>query len=42
MLETEVLRGRWHLTGMVPQVHLSGEEAEADFADVWVAWRARS
>jgi transposase len=25
-----------HLEGMVPQEHLPGEEAEVDFADVWV------
>jgi transposase len=31
-----VLEGRRHLTGMVPQVHLPGEEAEVDFADVFV------
>ncbi|QDL73854.1 hypothetical protein DNK48_35965 [Streptomyces malaysiensis subsp. malaysiensis] len=35
-IEAEVLEGRRHLTGMVPQVHLPGEEAEVDFADVWV------
>ncbi len=28
--------GRQHLEGMVPQDHLPGEEAEVDFADVWV------
>ncbi|MFH0246191.1 IS21 family transposase [Streptomyces sp. HK10] len=28
--------GRQHLEGMVPQAHLPGEEAEVDFADVWV------
>jgi hypothetical protein len=28
--------GRRHLDGMVPQAHLPGEEAEVDFADVWV------
>lgn len=28
--------GRRHLDGMVPQEHLPGEEAEVDFADVWV------
>ncbi|MEV0186860.1 IS21 family transposase [Streptomyces sp. NPDC050625] len=35
-IEAEVMEGRRHLTGMVPQVHLPGEEAEVDFADVWV------
>lgn len=35
-IEAEVAEGRRHLTGMVPQVHLPGEEAEVDFADVWV------
>jgi transposase len=25
-----------HIEGMVPQMHLPGEEAEVDFADVWV------
>jgi transposase len=35
-IEAEALEGRRHLTGMVPQVHLPGEEAEVDFADVWV------
>lgn len=35
-IEAEVLEGRRHLTGMVPQVHLPGEKAEVDFADVWV------
>lgn len=24
------------MDGMVPQVHLPGEEAEVDFADVWI------
>lgn len=28
--------GHAHLQGMVPQIHLAGEEAEVDFADVWV------
>ncbi|WP_399932091.1 IS21 family transposase [Streptomyces kanamyceticus] len=35
-LMTEAREGREHLEGMVPQVHLPGEEAEVDFADVWV------
>lgn len=34
-IEAEVLEDRRHLTGMVPQVHLPGEEAEVDFADEW-------
>jgi len=34
-IEAEVMEGRRHLTGMVLQVHLPGEEAEVDFADVW-------
>lgn len=32
----EARDGRRHLEGTVPQVHLPGEEAEVDFADVWV------
>ncbi|MEU7168295.1 IS21 family transposase [Streptomyces morookaense] len=32
----EYKAGRRHLEGMVPQAHLPGEEAEVDFADVWV------
>ena len=32
----EAREGRQHLEGMVPQAHLPGEEAEVDFADVWV------
>ncbi|MBZ6239338.1 hypothetical protein [Streptomyces olivaceus] len=32
----EEKEGRRHLEGMVPQAHLPGEEAEVDFADVWV------
>ncbi|MFB9739403.1 IS21 family transposase [Streptomyces thermocoprophilus] len=32
----EAKEGRRHLEGMVPQMHLPGEEAEVDFADVWV------
>lgn len=35
-IETEAREGHRHLAGMVPQVHLPGEEAEVDFADVWV------
>ncbi|MFD4248036.1 IS21 family transposase [Streptomyces sp. NPDC058525] len=35
-IEAEARRGRQHLEGMVPQVHLPGEEAEVDFAEVWV------
>lgn len=32
----EARDGRRHLEGTVPQLHLAGEEAEVDFADVWV------
>lgn len=32
----EARSGHHHLEGMVPQQHLPGEEAEVDFADVWV------
>jgi transposase len=32
----EAKQGHAHLEGMVPQQHLPGEEAEVDFADVWV------
>ncbi|MGW7537818.1 IS21 family transposase [Amycolatopsis sp. NPDC054798] len=32
----EAKEGHAHLEGMVPQLHLPGEEAEVDFADVWV------
>jgi len=32
----EVREGRMHMEGMVPQLHLPGEEAEVDFCDVWV------
>ncbi|GGV87665.1 hypothetical protein GCM10010294_69790 [Streptomyces griseoloalbus] len=35
-IETEARAGRAHLEGMVPQIHLPGEEAEVDFAEVWV------
>jgi transposase len=35
-IEREAREGRQHLEGMVPQIHLPGEEAEVDFADVWV------
>ncbi|MFB8000444.1 IS21 family transposase [Streptomyces sp. NPDC056002] len=35
-IQIEDQEGRRHLAGMVPQVHLPGEEAEVDFADVWV------
>ncbi|MEU3725314.1 hypothetical protein [Streptomyces sp. NPDC031705] len=35
-IETEAREGHRQLVGMVPQVHLPGEEAEVDFADVWV------
>ena len=35
-IEAEVPEGRRHLTGMVPQVHLPGEETEVDLADAWV------
>ncbi|SCF88976.1 Transposase [Streptomyces sp. MnatMP-M17] len=35
-IEAEARRGRQHMEGMVPQVHLPGEEAEVDFAEVWV------
>lgn len=35
-IEAEAREGRRHLEGMVPQIHLPGEEAEVDFADVWV------
>ncbi|MFG2681591.1 IS21 family transposase [Streptomyces sp. NPDC048392] len=35
-IQVEDQEGRRHLAGMVPQVHLPGEEAEVDFADVWV------
>lgn len=32
----EARDGHEHLDGMVPQIHLPGEEAEVDFADAWV------
>ena len=32
----EAREGRLHLEGMVPQEKLPGQEAEVDFADVWV------
>ncbi|MGH3430535.1 MAG: IS21 family transposase, partial [Mycobacteriales bacterium] len=32
----EAREGHAHLEGMVPQQHMPGEEAEVDFADVWV------
>lgn len=32
----EAKEGHRHVEGMVPQEHLPGEEAEVDFADVWV------
>jgi len=32
----EACEGRTHVQGMVPQLHRPGEEAEVDFADVWV------
>lgn len=32
----EAKAGDAHLEGMVPQQHLPGQEAEVDFADVWV------
>ncbi|MBO0516574.1 IS21 family transposase [Streptomyces beijiangensis] len=35
-IQSEARDGHRHLEGMVPQVHLPGEEAEVDFADVWV------
>jgi hypothetical protein len=35
-IEAEAREGHRHMNGMVPQVHLPGEEAEVDFADVWV------
>ncbi|MFG2851789.1 IS21 family transposase [Streptomyces mirabilis] len=35
-IAAEARRGRQHMEGMVPQVHLPGEEAEVDFAEVWV------
>lgn len=35
-IEAEAREGHRHMDGMVPQVHLPGEEAEVDFADVWV------
>lgn len=35
-LVAEMKEGSRHLEGMVPQQHLPGEEAEVDFADVWV------
>ncbi|GAA2777332.1 hypothetical protein [Streptomyces showdoensis] len=35
-VEAEAPEGRRHLTGILPQVHLPGEEADVDFADVWV------
>ncbi|MEU9033301.1 hypothetical protein AB0D45_00010 [Streptomyces sp. NPDC048352] len=35
-IEAEARRGRQHREGMVLQVHLPGEEAEVDFAEVWV------
>jgi hypothetical protein len=33
-IEAEAREGRVHQDGMVPQIHLPGEEAEVDFADV--------
>ncbi|WIV62077.1 IS21 family transposase [Amycolatopsis nalaikhensis] len=35
----EAKAGALHLEGMVPQEHQPGEEAEVDFADVWVRVR---
>lgn len=35
-LVAELREQRRHLEGMVPQQHVPGEEAEVDFADVWV------
>ncbi|MFI5756426.1 hypothetical protein [Streptomyces sp. NPDC051569] len=35
-IAAEAREGHQHLEGMVPQVHLPGEEAEVDFSDVWV------
>jgi transposase len=35
-LELEAKEGRRHLEGMVPQEKRAGEEAEVDFADVWL------
>lgn len=35
-IEAEAREGRVHQDGIVPQIHLPGEEAEVDFADVWV------
>ncbi|MBT2399783.1 IS21 family transposase [Streptomyces sp. ISL-100] len=36
LLELEAKEGRRHLEGMVPQEKKPGEEAEVDFADVWL------
>lgn len=36
LLELEAKAGRRHLEGMVPQQKQPGEEAEVDFADVWL------
>lgn len=35
-IAAEARAGHSHLEGMVPQLHRPGEEAEVDFADVWV------
>lgn len=35
-IKGEVLEGRRHLEGMVPQAKRPGEEAEVDFADFWL------
>lgn len=35
-IAAEAREGRVSIDGMVPQQHLPGEEAEVDFADVWV------
>lgn len=35
-IAAEAREGQVQLEGMVPQQHLPGEEAEVDFADVWV------
>ncbi|RBM11096.1 IS21 family transposase [Streptomyces sp. PT12] len=35
-IAVEAREGREHMDGVVPQIHLPGEEAEVDFADVWV------
>lgn len=35
-IKADAREGHEHLQGIVPQIHLPGEEAEVDFADVWV------